>query len=250
MFTRAAAKVAGWGDRVQVAIGDFGHPESLGKAAAGVKGIFLMNGGDGEQFKNLLTAVKEQGRPRIVFLSTILAGPEELLIGRMHREKEDVIRRSGLEGRFLRPGAFMSNVLQWAGSIRAEGTVFNALGEGKFAPAAPEDIAAVAVEALLRYTDEVLELTGGELTTAPEQVTVLSEVLGKPIQCVDVPMETAVQGLLRAGLPEFIARAVAKSFEAIRHGKSDQTTDTVERVTGRKPIRFADWARSHAGRFA
>jgi uncharacterized protein YbjT (DUF2867 family) len=253
VFTRDPGKVAHWRDRVQAATGDFGEPATFARAIAGAEGAFLMNGGlEAESFRRLVAAAKAQGNPRIVFLSTILATTPDLLIGQMHKDKEDAIRESGLPGTFLRPGAFMTNAYQWIGTIKAEGVVYNPMGAGKAAPIAPDDIAAVAVKALTTpsLAGEAFELTGGELLSVPEQVEILADVLGRPIRCVDVPAETAIQGLVRAGLPAHLAAAVGQSFEAVRQGLAADLRDTVERVTGHRPKTFEAWAREHASRFA
>jgi uncharacterized protein YbjT (DUF2867 family) len=253
VFTRDPDKVAHWSKRVQVAIGDFGKQDTFARAIAGVEGVFLMNGGpDGEPFKQLIAAAKTQGNPKIVFLSTILAGVPGFQIGKLHKDKEDAIRESGLPGKFVRPGGFMTNTYQWIGTIKAEGIVYNAMGTGKSAPIAAEDIAAVAVKALTTpgLSDEVFEVTGSELLSVPEQVSILADVLGKPIRCVDVPMETAIQGLIRAGVPAQVAAAVGQSFEAIRDGRGAEVKDTFKKVTGNQPKTFEAWARDHASRFA
>jgi uncharacterized protein YbjT (DUF2867 family) len=253
VFTRDPSKVARWGDRVQVAVGEFGKPETFARAIAGVDGVFLMNGGpDREPFRQLIASAKAQGDPRIVFLSTILADAPESQIGKLHKDKEDAIRESGLQGKFVRAGGFMTNTYQWINTIKTEGVVYNPMGTGRFAPIAPEDIAAVAVKALSApgLADEVFELTGGELLNVPEQVGILEGVLGKPIRCVDVPRETAVQGLIRAGVPAQVAAAVGQSYEAVRDGRVTAVKDTVERITGNQPKTFQAWAREHAARFA
>jgi uncharacterized protein YbjT (DUF2867 family) len=252
VFVRDAAKVAHWGDRVQVAIGDFGKPETFARASAGATGIFLMNrGADGEQFRKLIHAVKEKGSPRIVFLSTLYASTSDSGIGRLHKDMEDSVRESGLPGKFLRPGGFMTNTYQWIGSIQSDGVVYNAMGTGRFAPVAGEDIAAVAVKALTDSSsgEEVFEFTGGELLSVPEQVSTLAEVLGRPIQSIDVPIEAAVQGMIRSGIPAHVAAEVGKSYAAIRDGRVVQVTDTVRKITGQAPMTFAEWARKHASRF-
>ena len=253
VFTRDPGKVAHWHDRVQVAIGDFGKPETFAHAFAGVEGAFLMNGGpDGEPFAQLLAAAKAQGNPRIVFLSTILAGAPEFQIGKLHKDKEDAIRESRLPAKFVRATGFMTNTYQWIGTMKAEGVVYNPMGSGKFPPIAPEDIAAVAVKALTAQSpsDEVFEVTGGALLSVPEQVGILAAVLGKPLRCVDVPTETAVQNFIRAGLPAHIAAALGQSLEAVRNGRAAAVKDTVRRVTGNPPKTFESWARAHAARFA
>ena len=81
-------------------------------------------------------------------------------------------------------------------------------------------------------------------------MTILSQALGKPIRSVDVPMESALQGLLRIGLPARVAEAVAQSFALIRDGRMAIVQDTVKRVTGKQPRSFQSWAQEYASRFA
>ena len=253
VFTRDPGKVSHWGDRVEVAVGDFGRLDSFERAIAGVDGAFLMGGiTDHESYGRLIAAAKAQGNPRIAFLSSILADAPEFLVGRLHKEKEDAFRESGLPAKFVRPGAFMTNIYQSIGTIKAEGVVYNATGTGKIAAIAPEDIAAVAVKALTdpELSGETFEVTGGALISVPEQASILAEVLGKPIRSVDVPVESAVQGMIRAGVPAQLAAGVAQSLQAIRDGRTVIVTDTVKRVTGQEPKTFAVWARENAARFA
>ena len=55
VFTRDAAKAARWGNRVEVAIGDFTGQESFAKALADVEAVFVMNGAlDGGIFWQLM----------------------------------------------------------------------------------------------------------------------------------------------------------------------------------------------------
>jgi uncharacterized protein YbjT (DUF2867 family) len=170
----------------------------------------------------------------------------------LHKDQEDAIRNSGLSGKFVRPSGFMSNSFQWIGSIKSESVVYSPTGSGKGAPIAPSDVAAVVVKALTEpsLADEVFEVTGSELLSAQEQVRILSDVLGKTIRCVDVTFEAAVAEQVRAGIPAYLATAVAQVFEAIRDGRAAAVTGAFERVTGRKPETFETWVREHASRFA
>ena len=252
LFTRDPKKVAQWGDRIEVATGDFQNPVTFARAFDGIDAVYLMHQSpDQNAFADLITAVKQSEHARIVFLSSLAANQPDLQIGRMHKQKEDTIGASGVPAKFLRPGGFMSNTYQWIGTINAEGVVYNAMGEARFPPIAPEDIAEVAVRALLDpgLSDEVFDLTGGELLSVPEQVDILSKVLERPIRCVNVPVEKAAENLIRAGVPAQMAAAVAESFAAVRNGRIVAITDTVEKVTGHKPMTFEAWARKHAARF-
>jgi uncharacterized protein YbjT (DUF2867 family) len=252
VFVRDPARLGDLEGRVEVALGDFGRPETLGAAAFGTRAVFLNTGPHLPGLDALLAALKAHGAPRVAFLSTILAGHPEFAIGRMHKANEDAVRAAGLRATFLRPAGFMSNALRWAESIRADGVVHNPMGAGQAAPVAPEDIAAAAVRALATddFLGEAVELTGGELLSVPDQVDILSRTLGRPLRIVDVPMQASIDGMLRAGVPEPIARGVAQSQEGVRDGRFRAIAAGVERLTGAAPMRFEAWARKHASAFA
>jgi uncharacterized protein YbjT (DUF2867 family) len=252
VFTRNAQKVSHLQSRLEVAVGDLTQTDTLAKALVAVEGVFLMNGVlDGTAFRQAIEAMKAAGRPRVVFLSTLFAADPNSPIGQVHKDKEDVIRASGLRGRFVRAGNFMTNTLQWLDTIRERGTVFNAMGAGKSAPVAPEDIAVVAVKAL---TDpdaaEIYEVTGGELLTLPEQVATISRVVGRSIRVAEITSAQAEDGLLKAGFPPFVAKAVSQSYEDIRNNKMAFTRDTVQKAKGTSPIPYEAWVKSQAARFA
>lgn len=253
VFTRDRNKLVDIANRggaqVEVVEGDLTQPGSFESAAKGVSTVFLMNGAlDPEAFRQILDGAKRQGVRRIVFLSSVLAARPDLQIGLLHKVKEDAIRDAGFEFTSVRATGFMSNIRQWTGSIRAEGVVYNAMGTGKSALIAPEDIAAVAVAALVspRALGPILEVTGGELLTVPEEVGILANALGRSLRVVDITTEQAADGLAASGLPRPVADAVAASFQAIREGRVVELTTTVRDITGREPIRFADWAAKHA----
>jgi (4-alkanoyl-5-oxo-2,5-dihydrofuran-3-yl)methyl phosphate reductase len=252
VFTRDAAKVANLKGQVEVAVGDLMQPDTLAKALVGVEAVFLMNGVlDGSAFREAIEAMKAAGGPRVVFLSTLFAADAESPIGQVHKEKEDVIRASGLHGSFVRAGNFMTNTFQWLDTIRQNGTVLNGMGAGKTAPVAPQDIAAVAVKALTDAdSEEVYEVTGGELMTLPEQVAIIARVTGKPIRVLEITSAQAEEGLLKAGFPPFVAKAVSRSYEDIRNGKLALILDTVQLAKGDLPLTYEAWLKSEVARLA
>ncbi|MBB5060160.1 uncharacterized protein YbjT (DUF2867 family) [Granulicella aggregans] len=253
VFTRDKAKVAHWGGRVQVALGDFTKPETYAEAVSGVDGIFVMNIVTPiDSFRQFLETAKANGTPRIVFLSSLSAADPVNLVGKLHLEKEEAIRASGLPYALLRCGGFMSNAFGWLQTIKSESTVYNPMGSGQYAPIAPEDIAAVAVRSLRspHLSAETYNLTGSQLIDAPQQVEILSRLIHRPLRVVDITTETAVENMVRYGIPAPIATGVAKSFESIREGKAAMATNTVAQLTGRPPLTFEGWAARHVDKFA
>lgn len=252
LFLRDAKKAEPWRTQADISVGDFTKPETFKPALEQIKAVFLMNRGpDQKTFGEFVSAARDLGVEKIVFLSSLAASDAALTIGKMHKDQEDFIRASGIVAKLLRPGGFMSNTFGWIGSIKAEGKVYNAMGPGRFAPVAPEDIAAVGVRALTDdLPEEVFNISGDEGTTVDEQVSILSDVIGKKLECVDLSEEESMQAMVKGGLPQFLASAVVESFRDIRQGKTAPTFDTVERVTGQKPVPFRAWVERNAFRFA
>ena len=251
VFTRDESKVSHLTERVEIAKGDMTDPASFAKAADGTEGIFLMNGVlDPNAFRQIVAAVKAQGSPRIVFLSTLFAADPDSPIGQVHKDKEDVLLASSLHVSFVRAGNFMTNTFQWLDSMKTQGLVFNAMGSGRTAPIAPEDIAAVATYALTHpeKSGQIYEVTGGELLTLPQQVAILSRVLGKPVSTKEITPAQARENLLAAGFPPFVAAAVSRSYADIGSGKMDFVRDTVEHVKKAAPVTYEAWVAQNASR--
>jgi uncharacterized protein YbjT (DUF2867 family) len=77
--------------------------------------------------------------------------------------------------------------LWWRDSVRA-GKVVDPFGEGRLAVIDPEDIARVAVAALTDdgHAGKGYLLAGPEALTTREQVAIIAEVTGRPIEFEDV----------------------------------------------------------------
>jgi uncharacterized protein YbjT (DUF2867 family) len=145
----------------------------------------------------------------------------------------------------------MSNSLQWAEAIKSQSKVFNPMGKGKTAPISPFDIAGVAAVALTSagHVGKAYDLTGGESLSTPEQVEILSKVIGKPIECVDIPVEVAAERAIASGLPEPLVKSLAQLWEQVRTEAYTFHTDEVERLTGRQAQTFETWCREHRSAF-
>ena len=56
--------------------------------------------------------------------------------------------------------------------------------------------------------------------------------------------------MLKAGMPQWNARAVTELYGIFAAGEAAGITDTIERITGRAPISFDRFARDHAAAFS
>jgi (4-alkanoyl-5-oxo-2,5-dihydrofuran-3-yl)methyl phosphate reductase len=252
-ITRDPSK-ARFDSKVEVVAGDLGKPETLEKAMAGADRVFALSGGPelGIHDLNVATAAKKAGARHAVKLSVLGAGgPARNQITEWHEAGEKAIRESGLAWTFVRPGGFMSNSLNWVGSVKGMGKVFAPYGDGKTSPIHPRDIAAVAVKALTSsgHEGKSYPLTGGEALSTAEQVRLLSEAVGKPIQYVATSDDAARDGMLKAGLPPALVDSLIVFAGIVRSGRAAEVLPTVEQVLGRKPLTFAEWAKENAAAF-
>jgi (4-alkanoyl-5-oxo-2,5-dihydrofuran-3-yl)methyl phosphate reductase len=254
VISRDEKKVSHLDPAVQRVIGDRHDPSVVRKAAQGADKVFMLAvifDKNHEADRLLIEEAKQAGAGQIVMISSGTVRIENNLIGRLHREKEELIEQSGISWTFPRPGGFMSNSLQWADTIKSQSKVFNPMGKGKTAPISPYDIAGVAAVALTSagHEGKAYDLTGAELLSTAEQVEILSKVLGKPIDCVDVPVEVAAERAIASGLPEALVESLAELWVQIRKEAGAFQTNEVERLTGRPAQAFETWCREHRSAF-
>lgn len=252
VLVRDERKVAHLDACVERAVGDLDKPETLLPAVRGAERVFLVTY-ETRQDLHLLEAAKRAGVRHIVKLSTLEATDHKIQVGKWHYEREDLIRASGLDWTFLRPGMFMSNTIEWwAESIKGQGSVFFPGGKkGKVAPIDPRDVARVTAATLTGsgHNGQAYELTGPELFTIGEMVQVIARVLGKPIQYMDIPPIAAKLFMLKAGMDKALVNALMEMLRTLRRNEGAIITDTVERVTGRPPRTFEAWCREHIQAF-
>jgi uncharacterized protein YbjT (DUF2867 family) len=240
---------------VEVVAGDLDDPPSLNAALAGVERAFFVAAVDRRYvgwLRNFLDAARRSGSPHIVKFSGMGAGldsPSELL--RQHGESDRMLVESGLPQTILRPNSFYQNMLWSAGSIKDHGAFYMPMRDARQSLVDVRDIASMAVEVLTGagHEGQTYEITGPESLSYGEVADKLSAVLGRPIRYVDVPPEAALESMLKAGMPEWNARAVTELFGHFATGAASRTTDTVTRITGVEPIPFEQFARDHAETF-
>lgn len=212
----------------------------------------LTQGASAERETAVARAAARAGVSHLVKLSTtgVHFGQTDP-ITRAHAEAEQAIREAGPAWTILRPGAFMDNRFAWLDSVRDENAVYVPEGDPASALVHSRDIAAVATLALTTSGHEgaTYELTGGEALTTGRQVEILAEAIGRPVKYVEEPESAARERMRRKyGWPaEAVEGFFALKGESAAH--EHVVFDTVERLLGRPPRTFADWAGENAAAF-
>jgi uncharacterized protein YbjT (DUF2867 family) len=253
-LVRDPSRAAGLPAGIELVTGDLDDPASVAKAVTGAEAIFLMQLGTGTgQTSTMAAAARDAGVPRIVLLSSAgarLLPLDDNPMGAAFAAREQILRESGLGVTYLRPSAFASNALAWRDAIRA-GTVSDPTGDGVLAVLDPDDIARVAVAALTDdgHVGNGYLLTGPQALTARQQVAIIAEVTGHPVDFQDVTPREFAEAAIQRGTPPEQARLMEHLNEVFRARRSVNITDDVQNITGTAPATFRDWCERHAGAF-
>jgi uncharacterized protein YbjT (DUF2867 family) len=176
---------------------------------------------------------------------------QSLAIGAWHQEGEAAIRASRIGFTFVRPAGFMSNLLAWADSIKAEGVVRTSTGDGRRAFIHSADIAAVVVEALVspKYLGKELAITGPEAGTFAEAAGKIGAAIGRRVRFEAISDQEAGRRFAASGEPVEVVKAHVALWRAIREGRLGMVTGEVERVLGRPPISLDTWVSKNVEAF-
>jgi uncharacterized protein YbjT (DUF2867 family) len=232
---------------------DFDKPELVRAALAGVDRMFLLCAGPRqvEQEMSAADEAKRAGVKHVVKLSVWEAHKEEYQFARLHRAIEKKLESLGVPHTFLRPTAFMQNLLASAHTIKDEGAFYQPAGDARWPMIDVRDVARVAAKVLTStgHEGKSYELTGPEALGSTDQARLLSEVIGKPIKFVDVPAEEFKKMMVGFGLPGAQVDGIVDLFRYYRTPAGQRATSDVEKLTGKRPGSFAQFARDVASAF-
>jgi uncharacterized protein YbjT (DUF2867 family) len=251
----------------EVVIGNILDFESVRAAVEGVEGayfVFPIMPGILQATAYFAQAAKEAKLKSIVNMSQISARREaKSHAAQDHWLAEQVFNWSGVPVTHLRPTLFAEWALYWVDQIKT-GVLRLPFGTGKHAPIASADQARVIAKILLspeEHIGKVYPLYGEKEYTFAEIAAEISKVTGKPLRYEQVDayeMKKLTTGV--AETPEnkrFLHkiegdtlwqhfREIAKDHQ---NGIFAGANDTVERITGQRPISLPDFLEAHEAAF-
>ncbi|MBL8389011.1 MAG: SDR family oxidoreductase [Hydrogenophaga sp.] len=228
--------------------------EGLASALAGADQLFLMAPpGFANQHELLIPAIdaaKAAGVRKLLLLSAMGANADDNI---PLRRAELHLERSGLAWNVIRPNWFMQNFHTfWLHGIQTQGQILLPVGNAKGSFIDTRDIAAVAAKLLSSddFVNAAHDLTGSESLDHTQVAAILSKAAGRPIGYTDIPEDAMRQGLLGAGLPADYAEFLLVILGAFKAGYSAGITDSVQRITGKAPIRLEQYAQDFKSHWA
>ncbi|EGZ22878.1 hypothetical protein PHYSODRAFT_554510 [Phytophthora sojae] len=262
-----AERVAAWkakGAIVEQA--DYLDIDSLKKVFEGAEAVafistWLFGEGRRGQMKNCIEAAKAVGVKRVCYTSFVGAGsdlPNEQLpfLPRDHQYTEQLIYASGLEYNIQRDWLYQDNTPRFfapSWHFNGDRWLWNSHGvPGAYV--AIEDCGRVFGALLLGKQDKntVVDVTGPECVLDEDMFNWMNSISGYNGKYVDMPDEELREYWLGRGLPTEFFGDFSKTpmklcigdllccGETLANGSMNKVTDTVERLTGRKPLGYKE----------
>ncbi len=223
---------------------DWHEPENWPDAVQGMEKIYityqpdLAVPGALEAIEQLVKVSKRANVKKLVLLS-----------GKGEREAqlcEQVIIHSGLDFTIVRASWFNQNFSEnFLLDPILDGIVALPQAQANIPWVDVDDIAKVAVKALTedKHNGQIYELTGPRTLTFKQAVTEIAQASNRTITFVPISIAAYSNGMREANLPEDFVWLIEYLFtEVLGNPELAEISNDIEKVLGRKPIDFSEYA--------
>ena len=237
---------------VDIAIGDYFNYDSLLAALQGIDTLLLVSSssitGRYEQHANVIKAAKASGIRHIVYTSVLKSSPEsKFSAGIDHVKTEAEVKASGISYTIMGNTYYADFLPMLLGDFKETGTIYYSSGDARVNFATRNDMAeanAVVLSNPSAHQNKVYNITASAAYTFKDIATMLSDIVNKPIQYVEIPLEDLKNGMLQHGLPEDVAVMMTSIAETMKAGEFDYADDTLETLIGHKPLDLKDFLKT------
>jgi uncharacterized protein YbjT (DUF2867 family) len=237
----------------EIAAGDLDEPASIDAAMAGVDAVVLVSPAVPAQELNVVASAARAGVAHVVKATSKASADSPVARRRGQAEIEAGLAASGIPHTLLRSNAYQQNVLALAPAIAAASSFGSAAGKGRAGMVDARDVAAVAAAIAVSpaaHAGKTYWLSGPELLSNYDVAAILSKLLGRTVTYRELTLEENKDAMIRAGVPEPVARQNAQAFSLTADGDAEWLSDDVPAILGRPARSFGQFAADHAAAFS
>jgi NAD(P)H dehydrogenase (quinone) len=245
--TRASELAA---EGIQVRQGDYADYRSLVSAFADIEKLLLVSSsaleGVAEQHVNAIRAAAQAGVKHIVYTSmTSLPATSRVRLINEYKATEEELMASGLTYTILRNGYYFDMLPMFIGDAPRSGRIRYPAGDGRASYALRADLAEAAARALLgsEHEDRVYELNTNDSHSFQDIAALLSELTGKAIEYVDIPLEVMAAELRDQQMSQLEVELMMGIAASIRYSEADRPSADLEALLLRTPVGLEDFLR-------
>ncbi|MEO5591141.1 MAG: NAD(P)H-binding protein [Chitinophagaceae bacterium] len=249
----------------KAAVGSIEDTAFLTKAFNGAKAVYSMvppkyDVSDWKKYigqvgEHYTEAIKINNIKYVVNLSSIGAHMPEGCgpVSGLHRAEQALNSLTDVNIKHLRPAYFYNNLLANISLIKNAGITGSNFSNSdkKFTLVDTSDIAAIAIEALLKldFTGHSIQYIASDEVSTDDIATALGKAINRPdLKWITFTDEQALQGGIQAGLPEEISKNYAEMGSAVNSGKMGEDY-WKHRPASLGKIKLEDFAKTFAAAY-
>ena len=231
-------------DGAEVAVADFGDPDSLDLALHEGDRAFMVSMHQGPDnrialHRSFVDAAVRAGVAHVVYVSCLGAGPDAIFShGRSHGATEEMLRESGLGWTSIRNGMYTDDILGW---FDPDGVARETGGDGRmsfsYRPELAKAVAVTLTEA--GHDGKVSDVVTPPPVDLGELARIASEVTGRRYSYEPASHDEWDARWRALGRDGWELESGHTSYDALRAGEFDVESDDYERITGEKPLTVA-----------
>lgn len=238
------SELAAQGVRTQAS--DYDDIDSLRPVFADADRVLFVSGSQAgqrmPQHRNVIAAAKDAGVGLIAYTSIAHADRSTMQLAAEHQATEQLLADSGVPFALLRNSWYIENYTAQLPTYLEHGAVLGSAGDGRVSAATRADYAEAAAAVLIGENEagKVYELGGDQAFTMAELASEVSRASGRPVTYQDLPVEEYISVLVKAGVPEPYAAALADSDRGIAQGQLEVTSGDLSRLIGHPTTSMSD----------
>jgi NAD(P)H dehydrogenase (quinone) len=229
--------------------GDYHDAASLQTAFQGIDTLVFISSGSIHdrvaQHKNVVDAAKANGVKNVIYTSVLKASESlKFLPAIDHYHTETFLKESGIAYTVFRNTFYIEVLPMLLGGALENGQWYYAAGNAKANFAARTDMAealANVAASPASHANKIYEIAGNQSYTFHEIADVLSQVTGKTIMYIPIPLEALKEGMKQAGVPEAYIPMYASIAEGISVGDLDSKDAALQKLLQRKPVDLKEY---------
>lgn len=229
--------------------GDYHNVPALQQAFEGVDTLVFVSSGDivgrVQQHLNVIEAAKAAGVKHIIYTSVVKVNDHlKFFPGVDHFHTEEALKKSDIAYTFFRNTFYIDVLPLLLGGALQTGQWYYAAGDAKANFAARTDMAEALANVALepaQHANKIYEITGQQAYTFAELAGIISQVTGKPVTYVPIPLQALKDGMKQHGVPEAHIPMYASIAEGISLGELDATDSALETLLKRKPLTLNEY---------
>ena len=241
---------------LDVVIGDFDTPSSLGNAFEGVNTAWVLSfegAGSALQSSNAVWAARQAGVSHIVRMSAMgTAHNAPTINSRLHAMADAELIASGIPYTILRPQFFMQNLMASAKSVANDGVIAWALGDGCISMIDVRDVGAFAARVLTSggHVGKIYNIAGPQSINMTQVAEQLGTAIKKTVTYQPLTMDQQLAGFAQMGMDAFGLNMYKDYLTAFSDNWGDVSSSDFQNLMGKAPRSFADFACDFSAAFA